>query len=54
MAGGAPMGAGSSSNIYRGNGFRLMLPAWATIGFFLLLPVILMGIYSFLTKEFRG
>ena len=32
----------------------LMLPSWALIGFFLLLPVGLMLIYSFLTKEFRG
>ncbi|MCR9125348.1 MAG: ABC transporter permease [Rhodobacteraceae bacterium] len=32
----------------------LMLPTWALIGFFLLLPVLLMLVYSFLTKEFRG
>ena len=32
----------------------LMLPSWAIIGFFLLLPVLLMLVYSFLTKEFRG
>ncbi|MEM8694110.1 MAG: ABC transporter permease [Pseudomonadota bacterium] len=32
----------------------LMLPSWALIGFFLLLPVLLMLVYSFLTKEFRG
>ena len=55
MAGAAPGGAGASrSEIYRGNGFRLMLPVWAFIGIFLLLPVVLMGVYSFLTKEFRG
>ena len=34
--------------------FPLLLPTWAMIGIFLLLPVILMAIYSFLTKEFRG
>ena len=33
---------------------RLLLPAWLVIGFFLLLPVLLMLVYSFLTKEFRG
>lgn len=32
----------------------LMLPSWLIIGFFLLLPVLLMLVYSFLTKEFRG
>lgn len=32
----------------------LMLPSWAIIGFFLLLPVLMMLVYSFLTKEFRG
>ncbi len=32
----------------------LMLPTWVLIGFFLLAPVGLMLIYSFLTKEFRG
>ena len=33
---------------------RLMLPAWLVIGIFLVVPVLLMLIYSFLTKEFRG
>ena len=33
---------------------RLLLPTWVVIGFFLLLPVLLMLVYSFLTKEFRG
>ncbi len=32
----------------------LLLPAWLVIGFFLLIPVLLMLVYSFLTKEFRG
>ena len=32
----------------------LMLPSWLIIGFFLALPVLLMLVYSFLTKEFRG
>ncbi len=32
----------------------LMLPSWLVIGVFLLVPVGLMLVYSFLTKEFRG
>ena len=32
----------------------LLLPGWLSIGFFLLIPVLLMLVYSFLTKEFRG
>lgn len=32
----------------------LLMPTWLTIGFFLLLPLLLVVIYSFLTKEFRG
>ncbi len=32
----------------------LMLPSWLVIGIFLLIPVVLMLVYSFLTKEFRG
>ncbi|PZX10288.1 spermidine/putrescine transport system permease protein [Palleronia aestuarii] len=54
MAGVAPPGTGTGSGIYRGNGPRLMLPVWAFIGIFLVLPVLLMAVYSFLTKEFRG
>ena len=42
-----------------GTGYRslvgpLLIPTWAVIGIFLVLPVLLMGVYSFLTKEFRG
>ena len=33
---------------------QLLLPSWLIIGFFLALPVLLMLVYSFLTKEFRG
>ena len=31
-----------------------MLPSWLVVGFFLVLPVGMMLMYSFLTKEFRG
>jgi len=50
------IGQGDTSNIrtYQGLGQFLMLPSWLIVGFFLLLPVGLMLIYSFLTKEFRG
>lgn len=30
------------------------MPSWMVLGFFVLMPVCLMVIYSFLTKEFRG
>jgi spermidine/putrescine transport system permease protein len=32
----------------------LLIPAWAVIGVFMVLPVGLMVVYSFLTREFRG
>jgi spermidine/putrescine transport system permease protein len=53
MAGAAPGGA-SNGDGYRAIVGRLLLPTWAMIGIFLLLPVALMGVYSFLTKDFRG
>ena len=54
MAAGATTSGGTVSNIYKGNSAKLMLPAWAMVGFFLLAPVMMMVVYSFLTKEFRG
>lgn len=33
---------------------RLLFPSWAVIGILLLMPVLIMVVYSFLTKEFRG
>lgn len=32
----------------------LLLPSWLTIGIFLVVPVAIMLVFSFLTKEFRG
>lgn len=32
----------------------LLLPSWLVIGAFLVVPVLLMAVYSFLTKDFRG
>ncbi len=53
MAGGMAT-AGGSAGIYKGRSGLLILPSWLVIGFFLLLPVAMMLVYSFLTKEFRG
>jgi spermidine/putrescine transport system permease protein len=54
MAGGVPSGGGAEDKGYRGLIMPLLLPSWVVIGFFLVLPVLLMAVYSFLTKEFRG
>lgn len=55
MAGGAPTGGGSAEDKgYRSLIVPLLLPSWVVIGIFLVLPVLLMAVYSFLTKEFRG
>lgn len=53
MAGLAAQGT-SSGDLYADRRFRLLAPSWLVIGFFLVLPVLLMLVYSFLTKEFRG
>jgi spermidine/putrescine transport system permease protein len=50
----APDPAPEGSGNYRGLATALLLPTWALIGIFLVLPVALMAVYSFLTKEFRG
>lgn len=42
------------SHLYAPVRLWLLLPAWAAIGVFLVLPMLLMLVYSFLTKEFRG
>jgi len=58
MAGMAPeSGAGGGGKA--GLGYRrligpLLIPTLVMIGIFLVLPVLLMAVYSFLTKEFRG
>lgn len=53
MAGVTPTPQGNGSG-YRGIVGPLLIPTWAVIGIFLVLPVLLMAVYSFLTKEFRG
>lgn len=42
------------SDIYAGSSYRLIAPSWLVIGAFVLIPVLLTFVYSFLTKEFRG
>ena len=53
MAGGVTGGRPVSAT-FRPLRLWLILPSWLVIGFFLLLPVGIMLVYSFLTKEFRG
>jgi spermidine/putrescine transport system permease protein len=53
MAGGAASG-GSASETYAPARTWLLLPAWLVLGIVVLAPVVLMLVYSFLTKEFRG
>lgn len=54
MAGGAPSGGGVTSDTYAGARGWLLLPAWAVLVIVVLTPVLMMLVYSFLTKEFRG
>jgi len=54
MAGGGVGGGRTVSRTYQPMRLWLMLPSWAAIGFFLLIPIGIMLGYSFLTKEFRG
>jgi len=53
MAGATPDSA-SAETTYRSARVPLLLPTWLVIGVFLILPVALMAVYSFLTKEMRG
>ena len=53
MAGMTPAPKGNGTG-YKGLVAPLLLPTWLVIGIFLVLPVLLMAVYSFLTKEFRG
>ena len=54
MAGLTTGPTGAAGADYRPIVGPLLLPTWLTIGIFLVIPVGLMAIYSFLTKEFRG
>ncbi|MGF1632130.1 MAG: ABC transporter permease [Kiloniellaceae bacterium] len=54
MAAGPANTSASSGTGWRGLVVPLLLPSWLVIGIFLLVPVALMAVYSFLTKDFRG
>ena len=54
MAGGAASGGSAKSDTYKEARTWLLLPAWVVLGIFVLAPVCIMLLYSFLTKEFRG
>lgn len=54
MAGGVAKGGTSRSDTYKAARIWLLLPAWIWLSTFVLVPVLLMLVYSFLTKEFRG
>lgn len=51
---GAPLPPPAGGTGWKGLTVPLLIPAWAVVGIFMLLPVLLMVVYSFLTKEFRG
>ncbi|MEM7069481.1 MAG: ABC transporter permease [Pseudomonadota bacterium] len=54
MAAGAASGGNATTDTYAEARNWLLLPAWLVLSIFVLAPVIMMLIYSFLTKEFRG
>ncbi|MGB2097539.1 MAG: hypothetical protein ACPHW5_07070, partial [Candidatus Puniceispirillales bacterium] len=45
---------GTQTSIVDGRQHLLLLPAWLIIGVLLVIPVLLMLVYSFLTQDFRG
>lgn len=54
MAGPRPATARPRSGTFAAVRSWLLAPSWITIAVFLVVPVALMLVYSFLTKEFRG
>ncbi len=54
MAAGAASGGSATINTYAEARNWLLMPAWLVLTIFVLAPVSMMLIYSFLTKEFRG
>lgn len=54
MAGGAASGGFAASDTYRAARHWLLVPSWAILLIFVAAPVLMMLVYSFLTKEFRG
>ncbi|QGX98557.1 ABC transporter permease [Roseovarius faecimaris] len=54
MAAGAASGGSTRSDTYKEARTFLLMPAWLVLAFFVLAPICIMLVYSFLTKEFRG
>lgn len=54
MAGGAASGGSATIDTYKEARTWLLMPSWVILVCLSLIPVFLMLIYSFLTKEFRG
>ena len=54
MSAGAATGGAPAAATYHEARVWLLLPSWAMLGIFVLIPVGMMLVYSFLTKEFRG
>lgn len=54
MASGATNSGEAVTDTYREARTWLLLPSWVVLGVMVLAPVVLMLVYSFLTKEFRG
>ena len=54
MSGGRDSAGGVMSATYKSVRGWLLLPTWAVLGIAVLMPILIMLIYSFLTKEFRG
>ncbi|WP_119302850.1 ABC transporter permease [Dongia deserti] len=54
MAAEATSRSARSGTGWQGLVLPLLLPSWLVIGIFMLVPVALMAVYSFLTKDFRG
>lgn len=50
----AQVKSSATNSVLGGRHHLLLAPSWLVIGFFLLIPVGLMFVYSFLTQEFRG
>lgn len=54
MAAGAASGGSATTDTYAESRNWLLMPAWLVLTIFVLAPVLMMLVYSFLTKEFRG
>lgn len=54
MAGITPSKVAADGAVFAALRHQLLLPSWLVIGIFLVIPVVMMLVYSFLTKEFRG